>query len=71
MARCYGVTVKAYNVSREQIRTARERAKAEGLEGRVEFIEDDYLPSAANSTFRFDRHVGARRSAKLSRPRAM
>ena len=42
MARCYGVTVKAYNVSREQIRTARERAKAEGLEGRVEFIEDDY-----------------------------
>ena len=34
--------VKAYNVSREQIRTARERAKAEGLEARVEFIEDDY-----------------------------
>ncbi len=42
MARHYGVTVKAYNVSREQIRTARERAKAEGLEARVEFIEDDY-----------------------------
>ncbi len=42
MARNYGVTVKAYNVSREQIRTARERAKAEGLEARVEFIEDDY-----------------------------
>jgi cyclopropane-fatty-acyl-phospholipid synthase len=42
MARCYGVTVKAYNVSHEQIRTARERAKAEGLDGRVEFIEDDY-----------------------------
>jgi len=42
MARRYGVTVKAYNVSREQIRTARERAKAEGLASRVEFIEDDY-----------------------------
>ena len=42
MARHYGVTVKAYNVSREQIRTARERAKAEGLDGRVEFIDDDY-----------------------------
>ena len=42
MARHYGVTVKAYNVSREQIRHARERAKAEGLEARVEFIEDDY-----------------------------
>jgi cyclopropane-fatty-acyl-phospholipid synthase len=42
MARNYGVTVKAYNVSREQIRTARARAKAEGLDGRVEFIDDDY-----------------------------
>jgi cyclopropane-fatty-acyl-phospholipid synthase len=42
MARCYGVSVTAYNVSREQIRTARERAKAEGLDGRVEFIDDDY-----------------------------
>lgn len=42
MARNYGVTVKAYNVSREQIRTARERAKAEGVQDRVEFIDDDY-----------------------------
>ena len=42
MARSCGVTVKAYNVSHEQIRTARQRAKAEGLEDRVEFIEDDY-----------------------------
>ncbi len=42
MARHYGVSVKAYNVSREQIRTARESAKAQGLESRVEFIEDDY-----------------------------
>ncbi len=42
MARHYGVTVKAYNVSREQIRSARQCAKAEGLDGRVEFIDDDY-----------------------------
>ncbi len=42
MARNYGVSVKAYNVSREQIRHARQRAKAEGLDGRVEFIDDDY-----------------------------
>jgi len=42
MARHYGVTVKAYNLSREQIRYARERARAEGLEGRVEYVEDDY-----------------------------
>lgn len=42
MAREYGVTVRAYNVSREQIAYARERAKAEGLSDRVEYIEDDY-----------------------------
>ena len=42
MAREYGVSVKGYNVSREQIAYARERARREGLEGRVEFVEDDY-----------------------------
>lgn len=42
MARKYGVTVKAFNISHEQITYAREQAKAEGLSGRVEFIEDDY-----------------------------
>jgi cyclopropane-fatty-acyl-phospholipid synthase len=42
MAREYGVTVKAYNLSREQLAFARERADAEGLRDRVEFIEDDY-----------------------------
>ena len=42
MAKHYGVTVSAYNISSEQIAYARERAKAEGLDDRVEFIEDDY-----------------------------
>ncbi len=42
MAGHYGVNVKAYNISREQIAFARRRAKEEGLEDRVEFIEDDY-----------------------------
>jgi cyclopropane-fatty-acyl-phospholipid synthase len=42
MARHYGVTVKAYNVSREQIRHARQVAKEAGLDGRVEFIEEDF-----------------------------
>ena len=42
MAREYGVSVKAYNVSHEQIAFARERARAEGLSHRVEYIEDDY-----------------------------
>lgn len=36
------MTVSAYNISTEQIAFARERAKAEGLDGQVRFIEDDY-----------------------------
>jgi len=42
MAREYGARVKAFNISREQIRFARERAAAEGLSDRVEFVQDDY-----------------------------
>lgn len=42
MARHHGVEVKAFNVSREQVRYARRRAREEGLERNVEFIEDDY-----------------------------
>ena len=42
MARAYGVRVKAFNVSREQIAYARERAAREGLASQVEFIDDDY-----------------------------
>ena len=42
MAKHYGVSVTAYNISREQIRYARERARAEGLDDRVTFVEDDY-----------------------------
>ncbi|MDB5387478.1 MAG: cyclopropane fatty acid synthase [Planctomycetaceae bacterium] len=42
MARHYGVAVKAYNLSREQLAYARERARAEGLADRVEFVEADY-----------------------------
>ena len=42
MAERYGVCVKAFNVSREQLAFARERVAREGLSGRVEFIDDDY-----------------------------
>jgi cyclopropane-fatty-acyl-phospholipid synthase len=42
MARYHGVRVRAWNVSREQVAFARERAEKEGLAGRVEFVEDDY-----------------------------
>jgi cyclopropane-fatty-acyl-phospholipid synthase len=69
MARRYGVKVKAFNVSHEQIVYARWRAQQEGLDGRVEFIEDDYR----NIHGRFDafvsvgmlEHVGRRHYREL------
>jgi cyclopropane-fatty-acyl-phospholipid synthase len=42
MARRYGVSVRAYNISSEQVRYAREWAAQEKLADRVEFVEDDY-----------------------------
>ena len=42
MARHYGVKVRAFNISHEQVRFARERAAAEGLADRIEYVEDDY-----------------------------
>jgi cyclopropane-fatty-acyl-phospholipid synthase len=42
MARHYGVRVKAFNISREQVVYARERADRAGLGGSIDFIEDDY-----------------------------
>jgi len=42
IARHYGAKVRAFNISKEQIAYARQRAKDLGLEDRVEYIEDDY-----------------------------
>jgi cyclopropane-fatty-acyl-phospholipid synthase len=42
MARNYGVRVRSFNISREQIAWARDWAKAEGQDGQIEFVEDDY-----------------------------
>ncbi len=42
MARVHGAKVRAFNISKEQIAYARERALREGLDGQVEFVEDDY-----------------------------
>ncbi len=53
MAREYGARVRAFNVSREQVAWARDRAAAEGLAARVEFVEDDYR----NIGGRFDAFV--------------
>jgi cyclopropane-fatty-acyl-phospholipid synthase len=42
MAREYSVNVHAFNISRHQIEHARQRAKEEGLQNRVSFVEADY-----------------------------
>jgi len=42
MAKHYGVKVRAYNISHEQVSFARARAEQEGLADRVEYVEDDY-----------------------------
>jgi cyclopropane-fatty-acyl-phospholipid synthase len=42
MAKHYGVSVKAYNISTEQVNYARQQAEAEGLSGQVEYVLDDY-----------------------------
>lgn len=70
MARHYGVRVKAFNVSCEQLAYARERAARAGLGSRVEFIDDDYR----NVRGRYDafvsvgmlEHVGLRRFSSLA-----
>jgi len=53
MARTYGVKVRAFNISREQVEYARARAQREGLADRVEYVEDDYR----NITGRYDAFV--------------
>ena len=42
LAREYGVSVLAYNISHEQVAYARDRAKSVGLDGHVVFVEDDW-----------------------------
>ena len=71
MARYFGVCVKAFNLSHEQIVFARQRARLDGLSQRVEFIEDDYR----NISSRCDafvsvgmlEHVGLSQYAELGR----
>lgn len=71
MARHYDVRVTSYNISHEQITYARERAKKEGLDDKIEYIEDDYRNINGN----FDafvsigmlEHVGAENYAGLGR----
>jgi cyclopropane-fatty-acyl-phospholipid synthase len=71
MARHYGVKVRAFNISREQILYARARARAEGLAAQVDYVEDDYR----NISGRYDafvsvgmlEHVGLNNYPELGR----
>jgi cyclopropane-fatty-acyl-phospholipid synthase len=71
MAQNYGVRVKAYNISHEQIVWAREWAQRAGVTSQVEFIEDDYR----NVTGKFDvfcsvgmlEHVGRENYPEMAR----
>jgi len=71
MARHYGVKVRAFNISHEQIVYARARAVAEGLASQVEYVEDDYR----NITGTYDafvsvgmlEHVGVENYPELGR----
>jgi cyclopropane-fatty-acyl-phospholipid synthase len=42
MAKNYGVRVRSFNISKEQVAHSREWAKRLGLSSQVEFVEDDY-----------------------------
>ena len=42
MAQHYGVKVRAFNISHEQVAYARARAAKLGMSSRVEYVEDDY-----------------------------
>ena len=53
MARHYGVKVRAFNISHEQVAYARSRAESLGMSSQVEYVEDDYR----NISGRYDAFV--------------
>jgi len=57
MAKNYGVNVRSFNISHEQVEHAREWAKREGLTDKVEFVEDDYRNAAGAKSPRYDAFV--------------
>jgi cyclopropane-fatty-acyl-phospholipid synthase len=71
LARHHGVRVRAFNISEEQMAWARERVRAEGLEGRVELVLDDYRnaggPCDAFVSIGMLEHVGPEHYADLAR----
>jgi cyclopropane-fatty-acyl-phospholipid synthase len=64
MAEQHGVRVRAFNVSREQISYAREKARERGLEKQVEFVEDDWRAISG----RFDAFVSVGMLEHVGKP---
>lgn len=71
LARRYGVRVRSYNISHEQVRYARERLRQTDVGNRVEYLEEDYR----NITGKYDvfvsvgmlEHVGRSNYRELGR----
>jgi cyclopropane-fatty-acyl-phospholipid synthase len=71
MAGRYGARVRAFNISGQQIQYARARAREQGLEQQVEFIEDDYRNISGSydvfASVGMLEHVGRENYAELGR----
>jgi cyclopropane-fatty-acyl-phospholipid synthase len=71
MASRYGARVRAFNISREQVAYARERARQLQLDDRVEFIQDDYRNISGHydvfASVGMLEHVGRENYAELGR----
>ena len=66
MARKYGVKVRAFNISHEQVVYARERAQREGYGSQIEYVEDDYRNiTRPLRRVRVRGHAGARGRGEL------
>ena len=71
MARHYGVRVRSFNISAEQVAWSREWAKKEKQDGLVEFVEDDYRNISGTydvfASIGMLEHVGAGNYRELGR----
>ena len=75
VAQHYGVRVRAFNLSHEQVDYARAAARSAGLAGQVDFVEDDYRNMPGSVTERGDafvsigmlEHVGVAQYAEFGR----
>jgi len=71
MAKCYGASVRAFNISEPQLEFARASARNQGLDRQIEFINEDYrgIDGAADAfvSIGMVEHVGADTYPELGR----